>query len=226
MKKILGVVLGLTLLTGCTAPTPEVTATPSPSVVTSSASLDIEEEQRLIEESIATREAESLRQAEQKRLDEAARITEIERQQAEANQQLEERLRREYPEMVDPKPLPPKAAPPAPATQAPETNTDGYAWITQMQTKYSAHATAGTKFNITDTLPSSCGADAVGCFTAMQDSATGVWSDKNVWILPSQVGSDPWILFHEIAHSHGIRDECAADEWARQFLPGHMGAYC
>lgn len=232
MKKFIGVVLGLTLLTGCGSPfvkkdyvEPKISIGvekqwgPTDQEKEQVAEAEQHETARKAEEArVAAEKAEQQRiadleaenQLQQKRAEEK-RLAEIERKQAEAAKQLAERLEREK-----------RATPPAPPV-APPAPSSGYQWINAMQNQYGVFAAPGTQIIISDTNP--CGGNAVGCTNYMQYQ-DGTKTDMKLYIAPSEVGSDPWILFHEIGHTQGITDECGADQFARKFLPGHAGAYC
>jgi hypothetical protein len=57
-------------------------------------------------------------------------------------------------------------------------------------------------------------------------TATGAAVGQNItlYIAPDQI--TPYLLFHEIAHTHGIMDECGADQYARSVVGPVAGYYC
>lgn len=116
-----------------------------------------------------------------------------------------------------------KNAAPAPVAKAPVAvpTTSGQAWIQATMAKYGVYPVAGTKFAI-GPMPAGCiGAD--GC-TEYMETAEGVISDYVITLRPGQLTE--YLLFHEIGHARGIRDECGADNFARSVLGPVPGHYC
>lgn len=108
--------------------------------------------------------------------------------------------------------LPPAAAAPA----------SGQAWIQETMARYGVYPEAGTQFVI-GPMPAGCeGAD--GCTRYLYYPDTGVAFDYTITIRPGQLTE--YLLFHEIGHARGIRDECGADNFARSVLGPVPGHYC
>jgi hypothetical protein len=125
------------------------------------------------------------------------------------------------PSILAPVPAPTTALPaPAPAAVAPIQ--DGYVWIQETMAKYGVYPEAGTKF-VLGSMPAGCyGAD--GCTQFSYYADTGVAFDYTITIVPGQLTE--YLLFHEIGHARGIRDECGADNFARSVLGPVPGHYC
>ena len=84
---------------------------------------------------------------------------------------------------------------------------DPYQWIQDAQRRYGVYADPDTTFLVSDV--GNCGGPRGGC-TNQWSTFTGPITTH---ISPSGIG-DYQLLFHEIAHTRGIIDECAADRWA------------
>lgn len=96
------------------------------------------------------------------------------------------------------------------------------AWIQATMAKYGVYPEAGTRFVI-GPMPEGCsGAD--GCTQFKYYTDTGVAFDYVITIVPGQLTE--YLLFHEIGHARGIRDECGADNFARSVLGPVPGHYC
>lgn len=91
----------------------------------------------------------------------------------------------------------------------PPPGPDPYQWIQDAQDIYGESAAPGTVFRVTD--EGNCGGPGGGCtFHVLDTDTIGV---PEIYISPSAIGS-VHLLFHEIAHSHGVMDECMAEKWA------------
>lgn len=119
--------------------------------------------------------------------------------------------------------VPVAPTPVAPVAKAPVAApvTSGNAWIQATMAKYGVYPAAGTQFVI-GPMPAGCiGAD--GC-TEFYETPEGVGYDYVITIRPGQLTE--YLLIHEIAHARGIRNECAADNFARSYLGPVPGHYC
>ena len=121
-----------------------------------------------------------------------------------ANQRVEVR--------TEPAPTPPVAA----------TSASGHAWIQDTMAKYGVYPEAGTRFAVGQ-MPAGC-EGAHGCTQFRYYPDTGVAFDYTITIRPDQLTE--YLLFHEIAHARGVRDECGADNFARSVLGPVPGHYC
>ena len=122
----------------------------------------------------------------------------------------------------------PKAPIPAPIAASPERQApvidtaDGQQWIQATMAKYGVYPDPGTRFVI-GPMPAGCdGAD--GCTKFSYYTSTGVAFDYVITIRPGQLTE--YLLFHEIGHARGIRNECGADNFARSVLGPVPGHYC
>lgn len=156
-----------------------------------------EENARIESERVEAEEAERVRilaeqESERVRIEaENARIAE------------EDRLRREAEKVVAQTPPPTPVAPPQ----------SGEEWIQTTMASYGVYAAPGTTFLITDV--DNCGGPGGGCTSLLRSGQTGkiIHGKTVIRISPSAIG-DVHLLFHEIAHSHDIMDECEAEHWA------------
>lgn len=115
-------------------------------------------------------------------------------------------------------------APPKPKApvSTPVALAEGHEWIQATMAKYGVYPDAGTRF-IIGPMPAGCvGAD--GCTGFSYYPTTGVAFDYVITIRPGQLTE--YLLFHEIGHARGIRDECGADNFARSVLGPVPGHYC
>lgn len=87
--------------------------------------------------------------------------------------------------------------------------------ISQIMAQYGVYAHPATRFHI-GTLPADC-MPAHAC--VVQDGVGKI----DFYMLPDQI--TPYLVIHEIAHTKGILDECAADNFTAQYV-GHRGHYC
>lgn len=92
----------------------------------------------------------------------------------------------------------------------PPPGDDPYRWIQDAQDVYGQYAPPSTMFKVTD--EGNCGGPGGGCTVQLSD-VTGPLEPVEIYISPTAIGSTH-LLFHEIAHSHGILDECMAEKWA------------
>ena len=152
----------------------------------------------------------SLRMAEQRKVEErkaeAARVALIQQQETQEAERVAqekakvaqeaERVAQEQAKAVQEK----KVATPTPLG-------DPYQWIQDAQRQYGVYADPDTRFIVSDA--GNCGGPRGGC-TNQWSTFTGPITTH---ISPSGIG-DYQLLFHEIAHTRGIIDECAADRWA------------
>lgn len=128
-----------------------------------------------------------------------------------------------------PAPAPAKPAAPAPAPAPPAAvpapaivpATNGQAWVQATMAKYGVYAPAGTQF-VFGPMPASC-AGADGC-TVYSYKADLVPFNIVITLKPGVLSE--YLLFHEIGHAKGIRDECAADNYARSVVGPVVGHYC
>lgn len=90
---------------------------------------------------------------------------------------------------------------------APAPGSDPYRWIQDAQNLYGVYADPDTTFIVSDA--GNCGGPGGGC-TDQWSTFTGPITTH---ISPSGIG-DYQLLFHEIAHTRGVINECAADRWA------------
>lgn len=130
---------------------------------------------------------------------------------------------------VSPSPAPtrPRTVPAAPVQQkatptaSPTPTLTGQAWVDATMAKYGVYAPAGTQF-IFGAMPATCpGAD--GC-TVYSYRADGIPFNVQITLKPGVLSE--YLLFHEIGHSKGVRDECAADNFARSVVGPVKGHYC
>lgn len=109
---------------------------------------------------------------------------------------------------------------PRPAEQKPAA-LKGQAWVDATMAKYGVWPPAGTQF-IFGPMPASCpGAD--GC-TVYSYHADGVPFNIKITLKPEVLSE--YLLFHEIGHSKGVKDECAADNFSRSVIGPVQGHYC
>lgn len=94
--------------------------------------------------------------------------------------------------------------------EVPPPGDDPYEWIQKVQEIYGQYAVDGTVFHVT--TEGNCGGVNGGC-TIQHSDINGPIGTTEIYISPSAIGS-VHLLFHEIAHSHGIIDECMAEKWA------------
>lgn len=156
---------------------------------------------------------------------EAARL-EAERQALAAEQAAVEAERRAV--EAQRQPAPPQQAPtpapaPAPAPQpAPApAPMDPYQWINATMAKYNVYPYPGTQIVIGY---GQCG-NRDGC--THQETMGGAPTRKGIvmFIAPTGIGKE-FVLMHEIAHTHGILDECQADAFARSMGAPGAGYGC
>lgn len=121
-------------------------------------------------------------------------------------------------------PAPPAAMTPpqAPLPSVADAPATGHAWIQETMTRYGVYPEAGTRFVIGQ-MPAGC-EGAHGCTQFRYYVDTGVAFDYTITIRPDQLTE--YLLFHEIGHARGIRDECGADNFARSVLGQVPGHYC
>lgn len=190
------------------------------------------------------RQLEAARQAEEARIaaeakakaDEEARVAEEERIAQEKAAQAKAEVARKDAASV--KPNAPVAVPNIPAIPAEPVKVasstglmageSGFDWINRMQRQYGVYAYPGTEFSIKgSTNCHSFALQALGCTTQEVDAETRKPTHKriSVALTPSSIGN-PYVLFHEIAHTQGIMDDCQADIFSRNItgIPG--GYYC
>lgn len=118
-------------------------------------------------------------------------------------------------------------AKPAPASRgALLPGETAYQWIDRMQAEYGVYAYPGTQFFVAPSTPCTFQADILGC-TEQWVLLDGTITHTNikVHITDAAVGN-LYVLFHEIAHTQGIMNECEADIYSRNItgIPG--GFYC
>lgn len=92
----------------------------------------------------------------------------------------------------------------------PPPGDDPYRWIQDAQDVYGEYAPPSTIFKVTD--EGNCGGPGGGCTVQLSD-LTGPLEPVEIYISPTAIGS-VHLLFHEIAHSNGVLDECMAEKWA------------
>lgn len=118
-------------------------------------------------------------------------------------------------------PAPPAASAPVRVPEASQADR-GHEWINATMAKYGVYPEPGTKFVI-GPMPAGCeGAD--GCTEWLRNTKTGVYHSYTITLRPGQLTE--YLLIHEIAHARGVRDECAADNFARSILGPISGHYC
>lgn len=120
---------------------------------------------------------------------------------------------------VSTEPAPPKRSPAK--QQALETPASDQDWIQSTMARHGIYPPAGTHVGI-GSMPPGC-EGAHGCTSYHLDPATGQVAAA-ITILPGQLTE--YLLFHEIAHAKGIRDECGADNFARSVIGPVPGHYC
>lgn len=255
-KMIAVIAVTATLLTGCSATQEAANKNSSPETTVAAVSaIDLKTWDAIAQEEKATmREVIAEAKHEEKRKAEEARIVEEQRIAAEAQAKAEEevriveqnRLEQEKAEQEKQAAARKQASPTNPvAPQAPAANTpvtpakpatttgllpgeSGFDWINRMQRQYGVYAYPGTEFSIRgSTRCHAFAPQALGCTTQELDPDTMKPSHKGIKVVltPGSIGN-PYVLFHEIAHSQGIMDDCQADIFSRNVtgIPG--GYYC
>lgn len=99
-------------------------------------------------------------------------------------------------------------------------------WVERMTKMYGVYPHPATQVIISEKLACDDGKQNIsGCVG--QDTFAGHPTAQNMqmYLTPDSIG-DIYVLFHEIAHTKGILDECSADNYSRSItgLPG--GHYC
>jgi hypothetical protein len=142
-----------------------------------------------------------------------------------ANQRVEVRTEPAPPE-PSPAPGVESAAPPAmaqvPLSSVADAPATGHAWIQETMAKYGVYPEAGTRVRHWPDAGRLRRRARLHQFRYYVD--TGVAFDYTITIRPDQLTE--YLLFHEIGHDRGIRDECGADNFARSVLGPVPGHYC
>lgn len=102
-----------------------------------------------------------------------------------------------------------------------------HAWVSRISAKYGVTPHPSTKTTFSEDSPclvENGGAD--GCVILQLDMFHRSTNKDVQMFLNHQAVGDAFVLVHEIGHTWGIMDECAADQYARSHtgLPG--GNYC
>lgn len=138
-------------------------------------------------------------------------------------------LEPERPVPVPAAPAPPSGTVgPSPLPTATATNPDAgeYAKIEAIQDKYDTYAAPGTTFVVGPMPEGECRDNgAHGCTTTISNRRTGEIHSITITILPGHVTD--YLVIHEIMHSKGIHNECAADKATRKVIGNnHNFHYC
>lgn len=101
------------------------------------------------------------------------------------------------------------------------------AWVSRISAKYGVAPHPSTKTTFSEDAPclvENGGAD--GCVILQLDMFHRSTNKDVQMFLNHRAVGDAFVLVHEIGHTWGIMDECAADQYARSYtgLPG--GNYC
>lgn len=124
-----------------------------------------------------------------------------------------------------PEPAPVPVVPdPEPLPEPPAVVSNELAMIAEIQAQYGQYARAGTVWTV-GPMPAGYCDGGLGC-TIQTVGVDGLpdGASISVTILPGHV--TPYVVMHEIAHTNGILDECAADQWALSIVGGTNGHYC